>query len=52
MDKESNLKGKDGAQYIRTQKGHSALLALLFGWTTAYILPIYWLVSKDHYYHL
>lgn len=52
MEKESNLKGKDGAQYTRIQKGHSAILAILFGGFTLYILPIYWLVSKEHYYHL
>lgn len=45
-------KGKDGTSYVRQQKGHSAIKCILFGWTTAYILPIYWLISKDHYYHL
>ena len=38
--------------YIRNQHGHSAVMAILFGWITLYILPIYWLVSKDHYYHI
>lgn len=47
-----NLKGQDGAHYIRQQKGHSAILAIIFGGFTLYILPIYWLVSKNHYYHL
>ena len=46
------LKSKSGAQYVRQQQGHSALKCIFFGWTTAYILPIYWLISKDHYYHL
>lgn len=47
-----NLKGNDGAQYVRQQKGHSVLLAIFFGWVTLYILPIYWTVSKDHYWHI
>lgn len=44
---------KDGAKYVRQQKGHSALLAIfIIGPLTAFILPIYWLVSPNHYYHL
>lgn len=39
-------------QYVRMKKGHSIILAILFGWLTAYILPIYWTVSKGHYWHL
>ena len=38
--------------YNREQKGHSVIMAVLFGWTTLYILPIYWAVSPNHYYHL
>ena len=38
--------------YTRQQKGHSVILALLFGWITLYILPIYWALSPNHYYHL
>lgn len=39
-------------QYVRNQKGHSVIMTFLFGWTTLYILPIYWLVSPNHYYHI
>lgn len=39
-------------KYVRQQKGHSAILAILFGGITLYILPIYWLISPNHYYHL
>lgn len=39
-------------QYVRNQKGHSVIMAILFGWVTLYILPIYWLVSPNHYYHI
>ena len=42
----------DKVTYVRNQRGHSIILAVLFGWTTLYILPIYWLVSKGHYYHI
>lgn len=47
-----SLKGNDGAHYVRQQKGHSVVLAILFGWITLYILPVYWTISKDHYWHL
>lgn len=45
-------KPKENVQYVRQQKGHSVILALLFGWISLYILPVYWTVSKDHYWHL
>lgn len=51
-EQKPNLRGNDGAQYVRQQKGHSIIAAVLLGWVTLYILPIYWAVSKDHYYHL
>lgn len=40
------------AQYVRNQKGHSLLLAIFLGWTSLYILPVYWAISPNHYYHL
>lgn len=52
MQNEKNLKGKDGANYTRIQKGHSLILAIALGWLTLYIVPIYWAISKDHYYHM
>lgn len=45
------LQGKDKAIYVRNQKGHSIILAIIFGWVTLYILPIYWTFSKNHYWH-
>ena len=44
-------KSKDGTQYIRQQKGHSIILAIFLGWTTLYILPLYWTFSPNHYWH-
>lgn len=44
---------RDGAGYVRQQKGHSALLGwLLIGPLTCFIVPIYWAVSPNHYFHL
>lgn len=43
---------KDGTQYVRQQKGHSAIIGWLFiGPITMFILPIYWTVSPNHYWH-
>lgn len=43
---------RDGAQYVRTQKGHSVILHLLFGGIFLYIPTIYFIVSPNHYWHL
>lgn len=43
---------KKKPEYVRSQKGHSILLAIFFGWVTLYILPVYWTISKGHYWHL
>lgn len=44
---------RDKAQYVRQQKGHSALLHwLVLGVFTAWILPIYYTISPNHYWHL
>lgn len=45
-------KAKDGAQYVRQQKGHSIIKHVLFGWIALYIPTVYYIVSKDHYWHL
>lgn len=52
--KEGNMKtSRDGAQYVRQQKGHSWLIGwLLIGPLTMFIVPIYWSVSPNHYWHL
>lgn len=51
-EKKEKLKGKDGASYIRQQKGHSVLFHIFFGWMALWIPAIYFTVSKDHYWHL
>lgn len=39
--------------YVRQQKGHSVIFAIFIALPfTAGILPLYWLLSKNHYYHL
>jgi len=44
---------KRNVSYVRKQKGHSALLGwTLIGACTLWILPIYWTVSPNHYWHL
>lgn len=49
----TNVKqSRDKAQYTRQQKGHSVLKHwVLWGWATAFILPIYYSVSPNHYWH-
>lgn len=47
------LNGRDGANYTRVQKGHSAIIGwLIIGPLTGFIVPIYWTISKNHYWHL
>ncbi len=48
VEKETSKKEPN---YVRQQNGHSIVLAILFGWTTLYVLPIYWAISPNHYYH-
>lgn len=44
---------RDGAGYVRQQKGHSWILGwLLVGPLTCFIVPIYWSVSPNHYWHI
>ena len=45
-------RGKDGAQYMRQQKGHSVIKHVCFGWILLWIPTIYFAVSKNHYFHL
>jgi hypothetical protein len=44
-------KGFTMPNYVRTQKGHSLILHLIFGWILLYIPTIYFAVSPNHYYH-
>lgn len=44
---------RDGAQYVRQQRGHSFIIQfLVLGIFTLWILPIYYAVSPNHYYHI
>ena len=43
---------RDGANYVRVQKGHSLVLHLLFGGILLYIPTIYFAVSPNHYWHI
>lgn len=44
---------RDRAQYVRQQKGHSWVLHwLVLGIFTCFIVPIYYSVSPNHYWHL
>lgn len=43
---------RDKAQYVRQQKGHSLILHwFVLGVFTLWILPIYYTVSPNHYWH-
>lgn len=52
--KEGTMKtSRDGAQYIRQQKGHSWLLHwVVLGIFSLFIVPIYYSVSPNHYWHI
>lgn len=44
---------RDRAQYVRQQKGHSWILHwLVLGIFTCFIVPIYYSVSPNHYWHI
>jgi len=44
---------RDRAQYVRNQRGHSWLFAwIILGPITCFIVPIYWTVSPNHYFHV
>lgn len=42
---------QDGANYVRTQKGHSLTLHILFGWIVLWIPALYITCSPNHYWH-
>lgn len=47
-----NLRGHDGAQYVRQQKGHSLILHILLIFVGVGIFTIpYITISKNHYWH-
>lgn len=44
---------RDRAQYVRQQKGHSFILHwFVLGIFTCFIVPIYYSVSPNHYWHI
>lgn len=43
---------RDGANYVRQQKGHSVVLHALFGGFVLFIPTIYYIVSPNHFWHL
>ena len=52
MGEKTNLQGRDGAQYVRQQKGHSLIcnmLLILVG-VGLFTIP-YYTISKNHYWH-
>ena len=52
MAEQKEVKGKDGVQYVRQQKGHSLILNLLacFFIIGFFTIP-YYSISKNHYWH-
>ena len=51
MTESANLQGRDKAQYVRNQKGHSLILHILLGVFVLWINVIYISVSKNHFWH-
>lgn len=49
---QQNLQGRDKAQYVRQQKGHSLILWIIFGGFLLWIPAIYYTASPNHYWHL
>jgi len=47
-----NLRGQDGAQYVRQQQGHSIIKHLLLGGLVLWIPTIYYMLSPNHYFHM
>lgn len=44
--------GKDGTQYVRTQKGHSLILHIILCFFVVGFFTIpYYSISKNHYWH-
>lgn len=43
---------RDGANYVREQKGHSIIKHLLLGVCVLWINVIYITISPNHYWHL
>lgn len=48
----NDLRGMDGACYMRQQQGHSIIKHLLFGGLVLWIPTIYYAISPNHYFHM
>lgn len=48
----NDLRGGDGAHYVRQQQGHSIIKHVLLGWVALYIPTIYYALSPNHYFHM
>ena len=48
----NDLRGRDGAQYVRQQQGHSIIKHLLLGGLVLWIPTIYYILSPNHYFHM
>ena len=48
----NDLRGRDGACYMRQQQGHSIIKHLLFGGLVLWIPTIYYALSPNHYFHM
>ena len=50
---EKNLQGRDKAQYVRQQKGHSLVLHILLMCVLVGFFTVpYYSIRKNHYWHL
>lgn len=51
-EEKKEAKAKDGAQYVRQQKGHSLILHIFLCFVLVGFFTIpYYTVSKNHYWH-
>ena len=48
----NDLRGRDGAQYVRQQQGHSIIKHLLLGGLVLWIPTIYYALSPNHYFYM
>lgn len=48
----NDLRGGDGAHYVRQQRGHSIIKHVLLGGFVLWIPTIYYALSPNHYFHM
>lgn len=52
MNNGDTLKGRDNAQYVRQQQGHSLIKHILLCFVVVGMFTIpYYTISKNHYWH-